>query len=206
MSLIKFHLWQIADAASKQDALVSGTNIKTINGLSILGTGNITAGLNNFAEARNVAVPNDVTPAHQLTPSGAETDIDFVLTPKGHGAILAQIPDNAITGGNKRGVNSIDFQTSRASADQVASGTYGGILSGANSKITSNYIGAVIAGGSTNSINDTSTTYYYPFIGGGAGNFCQANYGVIAGGHSNTVSAGADGGAVLGGQSNYVAS
>ena len=39
-----------ADLAGKQDALVSGTNIKTVNGASILGSGNVTTAICEVVE------------------------------------------------------------------------------------------------------------------------------------------------------------
>lgn len=39
--------------ATKQDTLVSGTNIKTINNQSILGTGNITAGIDDVTSPQD---------------------------------------------------------------------------------------------------------------------------------------------------------
>lgn len=111
----------------KQDTLVSGTNIKTINGESVLGAGNLViegggAGLTLFAESRSVASPNATVPVHALTALGAETNIDFVIAPKGTGAIVAQVPDGTTAGGNKRGAGAVDLQTSRSGAARVASG------------------------------------------------------------------------------------
>lgn len=143
--------------ANKQDKLTSGTNIKTINGESVLGAGDLViegggAGLTLFEESRSVASPNATVPVHALTAIGAGANIDFVIAPKGTGAILAQVPDGMVTGGGKRGAGAVDFQTVRASADQVASSDYsfvtgmynraGGYcasVSGTNSTATGNY-------------------------------------------------------------------
>lgn len=113
--------------ANKQDKLTSGTNIKTVNGESVLGAGDLViggggAGLTLFAESRNSASPNATVPVHALTALGAEANIDFVIAPKGTGAILAQVPTGTPAGGNKRGTNAADFQTGRTLATQVASG------------------------------------------------------------------------------------
>lgn len=51
-------------------------------------------------------------------------NIGIALSPKGTGAITAQVPDGTVAGGNARGVYAIDLQTFRNSAIQVASGTY----------------------------------------------------------------------------------
>ena len=114
----------------KQDKLVSGSSIKTINGQPVLGAGDLVieggggsgAGLTLFAESRSVAAPNATVPVHALTALGAETNIDFVIGAKGNGAILAQVPDGTAAGGNKRGSGAVDLQMSRTGATQVASG------------------------------------------------------------------------------------
>ena len=116
--------------ANKQDKLNSGTSIKTINGASVLGEGDLVieggggggGGLTLFEESRSVATPNATVPVHALTALGAETNIDFVIAPKGAGAFSLQVPDNTTAGGNKRGAGAVDLQTSRNSAIQVASG------------------------------------------------------------------------------------
>lgn len=48
-------------------------------------------------------------------------NINLVLSPKGNGAFMLQVPDGTTTGGNARGANAIDLQTSRTAATQVAS-------------------------------------------------------------------------------------
>ncbi|MDP2244003.1 hypothetical protein [Pseudomonas sp.] len=116
--------------AAKQDTLISATNIKTLNGQTLLGSGNIEleagggggGGLTYFEDSRSTASPNAAVPVHALTALGDEANIDFVIAPKGTGAILAQVPDGASTGGNKRGQGSVDLQLQRSSAAQVASG------------------------------------------------------------------------------------
>jgi hypothetical protein len=79
-------------------------------------------GLTNFTEAENTAAPNGTVYVDSLTAAASTTNADAAFIPKGTGAILAAIPDNTATGGNKRGTNAVDLQTVRASANQVASG------------------------------------------------------------------------------------
>jgi len=93
-------------------------------------------GLTYFTEAQNTAAPNATVPVDSLTAVSAATNADFAIRPKGNGAILAAIPDNTTTGGNKRGTNAIDLQTTRTNADQVASGN-NSIVIGSNSKASS---------------------------------------------------------------------
>jgi len=50
-----------------------------------------------------------------------EANIGIALSPKGTGAITAQVPDGTTAGGNARGANSVDLQMSRVANTQVAS-------------------------------------------------------------------------------------
>ena len=67
-----------------------------------------------------------------LARNDAQTDVDFVISPKGNGAIIAQQPDGTATGGNIRGIKALDLQMIRSSATQVASGNYSTISGGRN--------------------------------------------------------------------------
>lgn len=54
-----------------------------------------------------------------------QTNSALVLNPMGTGALIAgPPPDGTAVGGNARGANAIDLQTSRSAASQVASGQY----------------------------------------------------------------------------------
>lgn len=121
--------------------------VKTINGVSLLGEGDVViegggAGLTLFEESRSVATPNATVPVHALTALGAETNIDFVIAPKGTGAIIAQIPDDTTAGGNKRGNYAVDLQLNRTGASQVASGTYA-LAAGYRNTASNNYAVAI---------------------------------------------------------------
>jgi len=65
--------------------------------------------------------------------------------------------------GNARGEHSVDLQTYRTVATQVASGTY-----------------SVIGGGRQNSVSGINAT-----VGGGFSNTASANYSTVGGGRSN---------------------
>jgi len=65
---------------------------------------------------------NDVIPVHYFGAFGAETNIDTAILPKGDGSFSLDVPDGTVTGGNKRGRQSVDLQQSRLTANQVASG------------------------------------------------------------------------------------
>ena len=79
-------------------------------------------GLTQFVEAENTAAPNATVPVDSLSASGAATNIDVAIVPKGTGAFMLDIPDNTATGGNKRGARAVDLSTTRGAADRVASG------------------------------------------------------------------------------------
>lgn len=72
----------------------------------------------------------------RFTPKTTETNADAIISPKGSGALIVQIPDGAASGGNARGLYALDFQRSRTNATQVASGTRSLILSGTANKAT----------------------------------------------------------------------
>ena len=95
-------------------------------------------GLTYFTEAQSTAAPNATVPVDSLTAVSATTNADVAIRPKGTGAILAAIPDNAITGGNKRGDYSVDLQLSRSAANQVVSGTYS-FAAGSNNRVDAAY-------------------------------------------------------------------
>lgn len=64
--------------SSKQDALVSGTNIKTVNGSSLLGSGNISvAGLPSVSSAQNGMVLMVVNGAWMVQPLPVATDSQY---------------------------------------------------------------------------------------------------------------------------------
>lgn len=81
-------------------------------------------GLTQFTEAANSSAPNATVPVNSLSASGAATNIDVAIVPKGTGAFMLDIPDNTATGGNKRGAEAVDLQMSRNNASEVASGQY----------------------------------------------------------------------------------
>ena len=82
------------------------------------------------------------------------------------------------TAGNARGEYSVDLQTNRSAATQVASGNYSTISGGKNNSASGNY--STISGGSNTAIGDFST------IGGGLGNTANGVRSTVGGGYSNT--------------------
>ena len=129
---------------------------------------------------------------------GLQSDGALYVQPAGTGAIQAQATTFSATGGNARGQNATDFQTSRGSASNVASGYAAGILSGLSNANTS-FAGSMV-GGNSNQLsgaygfegagryNNVSGGFsgivsgernaalgFYNFIGGGASNSGTAN-------------------------------
>ena len=123
-------------------------------------------GLTGFTSSLNTASPNNVVNASLLLASGGTTNQDAVFSPKGTGALTAQLPDSTTTGGNKRGARAVDLQMFRTSADEVASGT-GSFTVGYQNKASADYTMAIgrlnqvtaengIAIGKSNSISNSS--------------------------------------------------
>jgi len=116
----------------------------------------------------------------QLACESAGTGIanmNLVLSPKGTGALIAgPMPDGTAIGGNARGANAIDIQTSRTAATQVASAA-DSICIGKNNTSTS------IAGISGISIGFTCNSQ----SGVAIGNNCSSTYAGFACGEGASV-------------------
>lgn len=150
-------------------------------------------GLNGVTSTLNTAAPNNTNNVSSLTASGGTANQFIAIVPKGTGGIIAATPDSTATGGNVRGTNSVDLQTIRSAAAQVASTTGSVIAGGANNLIDSNNYG-VISGGVSNQVSAL-----YSVIAGGANNTIT-NLGsatVISGGTNNSATGG--GSAIVGG-------
>ena len=148
-------------------------------------------GLSNFTESENTSSPNNTVAANRLIATGSGSNIDAVFQPKGTGAFLAQLPDSATAGGNKRGCYSVDLQLERGNAACVASGCHGAIGGGYNNKVTGEK--ATVAGGFNNS------AAWWGSVTGGCGNSANSNWAHVGGGHNNSAGYA---GVVAGGQSN----
>jgi hypothetical protein len=192
-------------AADAQVTLVSGTNIKTVNSTSLLGSGNITAGLSGTGAVDNAvlradgtggstlqssaividdlytASPNNTVNFTCLKPTGGTTNVGFAIVPKGTGAITLAVPDGTATSGNARGANAIDLQISRTVASQVASST-----------------GAAIIGGERNTISGGSYSY---ICGSFSCSITSGNYCAIIGSSLSSLGASASS-VIIGGSSN----
>jgi hypothetical protein len=159
------------------------------------------SGLEYWTENRDTDAPNATVPAHQLIVDGTETNIDAVISPKGTGAILAQVPDGTAAGGNKRGNYAIDLQRVRNNSDQVAGATYSSILGGIRNKVNNPAnAGQCIVSGISN-INGGN----WSVIGGGTSNSLSAAYSIIGSGYYNSITGTAGSSAILGGANNIIA-
>ena len=150
------------------------------------GSALISAGaLTNFTEAANTSAPNTTITVVSLTPNGAASDMSIALVPKGtSGSLLGAIPNNLSSGGNARGTGAVDWQLTRSSAAQVASGVSATITGGLNNTASGNY--SVASGrGNTAAAQDSAVV-------GGTGNFITSGASnSICGGNSHTIGAAA---------------
>lgn len=141
----------------------------------------ITGGVAGFTGSQNTAAPNNTVNASRLLVDAASTNADAVIQPKGTGAVLAQLPDNTVTGGNKRGAQSVDLQTLRNGPQQVASGNQSTIAGGLNN--TASGIYSSVAGGQGNVASGQ-----HCHVGGGQLNTASGVISVVCGGAQNTAS------------------
>jgi hypothetical protein len=115
---------------------------------------------------------------------GLQSDGSLYVSPVGTGALQAQTTTSTATGGNARGANAVDWQTSRVSAGQVASGG-----------------NSTVGGGQNNLASGPWTT-----VAGGRNNIANTNDAVVAGGNSNTAGGGTPNAQFVGGGVNNTAS
>ena len=162
-----------------------------------VGAGGGGGGLTYFTEAESTTSPNDTVSVDSLTAAAATTDADVALVAKGAGATLAQVPDGATAGGDKRGIYATDLQKSRAFRDDVASGAYSVIAGGRNNMASGAYSSALsgqsniassnysfVGGGN---LNEAKTNIYATAVGGNS-NDATGQYSFVGGGQSNTAS------------------
>lgn len=107
------------------------------------------------------------------------SDLGSPLSIVAGGAITAQTPTGGTVGGNTRGAGSVDFQTQRAAATQVASGSSAFIGGGNNN--TASGAQAVVAGGSTNIASGNNAV-----VAGGTLHTASGNGSGVGGGTNNS--------------------
>jgi hypothetical protein len=145
--------------------------------------------------ASNTTSPNNTIYAVSISPSVSAASSDTVIAAKGFGGLLAQVPNSAASGGNKRGSFAVDWQRSRVSATQVASGSFATISGGSSN--SAGGLNAVVGGGTLN-----DATGDYSTSSGGYNNNALANYSNVSGGSNNSVTAAGQYSAINGGADN----
>ena len=111
---------------------------------------------------------------------GLQSDGSLYVQPAGTGALQAQATTSTATGGNARGANAVDWQTSRGAANQVASGQFS-LIAGGTANRSASYGSSIVGGGS----NATSTGSYQSILGG-TSNSATGDWSVVVAGQSNT--------------------
>lgn len=173
---------------------------------------NVGVTIDNIRVRENtIAVPS-VTLA-EFGPVGAANDISVGLLCKGNGGIVLTAPNNAISGGNARGINAIDLQVSRNASTKIASGDYSATISGLNNTSAGAYsatiggtnntasgIGSVLAGGDGNTTNAALSGIF----SGTNNTITSSQRAVIIGGASNHINPSSDGSTITGGINNTI--
>ena len=136
--------------------------------------------------------------SYPMVKAAGGTNTPLVLSPLGTGALQAQKTDSTATGGNARGANAVDWQTSRSSASQVASGQQSTIGGGINN--TASGLSSLVAGGGNNVVSATygtigggqsNTAGAYSYLGGGRLNVATGYYNFVGAGFTNSGTASA---------------
>ncbi len=182
--------------ADHRHAMTAPGTVSTLTGTATIGA-LTTVAREDHAHAitgatfnQSTSVPNDVIYASQYTPLSSSTNADLVLTPKGTGALLATLPNNASGGGNKRGTNAVDFQQYRVSAGAtgVASGDYAIIIGGRDN--TASGLSSVVLGAGGGSPGTASVQNATCIGGTASGTYSFCHNGVAS--QSHAVSLGRD--------------
>lgn len=139
-----------------------------------------------------------------IVTSGVEENISLVLSPKGNGSILGNIPDGTAIGGMARAPYTVDLQLGRSNSNEVAGGQYSALIGGWNNVTGVDASSSGIFTGNRNAIAGSSTAA----ILAGRYNNINGSFGsgaCILGGEFNTVTS-ASGAIILGGVDNSVSS
>ena len=125
---------------------------------------------------------------------GMENNGAVYVQPALTGALQAQATTSSTVGGNARGANAVDWQTSRSAANQVASGQYSVVGGGTANRASA--FGCLIAGGESNQATgfdcsvlggaSQQATGGYATAGGGLNNIASGSYAGVFSGYFNT--------------------
>lgn len=179
-------------------ALTGGTGLNTTTNYYVINVSGATFQVSTSVGGGASLFTTDITAGTLLTSHSVQANVTLsenttatnsalVLTPKGTGAfILGPKPDGTAVGGNARGANAVDLQTSRGSATQVASGTASTILGGANCTASSDY--AIAAGFNCNASNQYTFCHGNQSTASGGTSFCFGEINTASGTSSSVVS------------------
>jgi len=164
-------------------AMTSGTIDGTTIGATTASTGKFTTlestGTATLADGSTTYIQVVGDASYPSIKAAGGTNTPLVLQPLGTGALQAQKTDSTSTGGNARGANAVDWQTTRGFASYVASGGQA-VIGGGISNQSSGTISAVL-GGSGNSATNT-----YTGVLGGISNTVSGYGASVVGGYTNT--------------------
>jgi len=172
-------------------AISGGTIDNTVIGATTPAAGTFNTLIGGKSSTTYVTITGDAS--YPMIQATGGTNTPLVLSPLGTGALQAQKTDSSTTGGNARGANAVDWQTSRTAASQVASSQYG-IIGGGINNTSSGFYGAVLSGSGNNSQNtgavisggfQNTAGGVQSFIGGGWLNSSSGFFNIIGGGYSN---------------------
>ena len=171
------------------NAVIGATTANTGKFTTLEATGTSTLG---DASTTYIQVLGDAS--YPVIKAAGGTNTPLVLQPLGTGALQAQKTDSTATGGNARGANAVDWQTSRIAAGQVASSTNSTVAGGRGNTASGSesFVGggalnvasgadSAIAGGYINTASGTNS-----FVGGGQQNTAAGYYNIINGGYINS--------------------
>ena len=204
--------WYRASIVVTAGTVVSTAVYLSTDGTTFGYTGNASLGILawgmqlEFGSTLNTYIPTTTTAVYG-TPTlsfsgvstlGLESNGALFLQPAGTGAIQAQATTSTTAGGNVRGANAVDWQTTRGSASQVASGSQSVIGGGINNS-ASGVISGVLSGGFsaasaqyavvTGGVSNTSANYACGIVAGQA-NQASGYFNLIGGGFTNSGTSG----------------
>jgi hypothetical protein len=114
-------------------------------------------GTANIAERLTIEADSTATTQSTAVIQNTTANSGIALVPNGTGAITADIPDGTATGGNARGANAVDLQSSRSLSSQVASGVNSTIIGGFNN--ISSGINSITGGRQNTANNDNAVSF-----------------------------------------------
>lgn len=142
-------------------------NSSSVDLLKVNNSGQFLLGENGAALTTNRSASIEV--------SSTNANVGIAIVPKGAGAVTLAIPDGSSTGGNARGIYSLDLSTFRGAASMVASGQYSVINGGTSNTASGSY--STVVGGSGN----TSSAFGSTVVGGTEGRAIANNSSVVGG-------------------------